>query len=158
MNDSIKCVSPVFFFSDYFSENQRRFTRPHLMEFGFHKWWLIAWKQAVSLQTWFCLDINSYGDNTFRMLLQWYLVYGIMVQSTNKKLHTLELEHGVQLDTCRCFLLLATWGHIVLLAEHCITMTTSIGENREGTSWPIPTLARNLYKSILTFNHTFINQ
>jgi len=56
------------------------------------------------------------------------------VQSTNKKLHTLELEHGVQLDTCRCFLLLATGGHIVLLAEHCITMTTLIGENREGIS------------------------
>ena len=62
----------------------------------------------------------------------WFM--GLWLQSTNKKLHTLELEHGVQLDTCRCFLLLATGGHIVLLAEHCITMTTLIGENREGIS------------------------
>ena len=58
----------------------------------------------------------------------------------------------------RGFLLLAMGGHIVLLAEHSISMTTLIGENREGIRWPIPTLARNLYKSVLTFNHTFLNQ
>jgi len=62
----------------------------------------------------------------------WFM--GLWCKVQIKKLHTLELEHGVQLDTCRCFLLLATGGHIVLLAEHCITMTTLIGENREGIS------------------------